>query len=117
MNQGVKQDLTDPEKAIDQYRIAKEPFYRAVGDEVTLFKAAADRSMPVMLKGPTGCGKTRFIQHMAYQLARPLITVACHEDLTASDLVGRYLLKGEENGLAGWATYVGCQTRCHCLFR
>ncbi len=96
MNQGAKQDVTDPEKAIDQYRIAKEPFYQAVGDEVTLFKAAADRSMPVMLKGPTGCGKTRFIQHMAYQLARPLITVACHEDLTASDLVGRYLLKGEE---------------------
>ncbi|NKB82131.1 MAG: AAA domain-containing protein [Nitrospirales bacterium] len=52
--------------------------------------------MPVMLKGPTGCGKTRFVQHMAYRLGRPLITVACHEDLTASDLVGRYLLKGED---------------------
>ena len=62
----------------------------------TLLKIAAESRMPVMLKGPTGCGKTRFVQHMAYELGRPLITVACHEDLTASDLVGRYLLKGEE---------------------
>jgi nitric oxide reductase NorQ protein len=67
-----------------------------VNGEVGLFTLAAKNRMPVMLKGPTGCGKTRFVQHMAYRLGRPLITVACHEDLTASDLVGRYLLKGDE---------------------
>ena len=96
MNQGKDQANKGREVAIDQYVIEQEPFYQAVGNEITLFHAAANQGMPVMLKGPTGCGKTRFIQHMAYKLARPLITVACHEDLTASDLVGRYLLKGEE---------------------
>jgi nitric oxide reductase NorQ protein len=84
------------EQGIEQYRITADPFYAEVNGEVGLFKAAAEMRMPVMLKGPTGCGKTRFVQHMAYKLGRPLITVACHEDLTASDLVGRYLLKGEE---------------------
>jgi nitric oxide reductase NorQ protein len=67
-----------------------------VNGEIGLFQVAAENRIPVMLKGPTGCGKTRFVQHMAHRLNRPLITVACHEDLTASDLVGRYLLKGEE---------------------
>jgi len=81
---------------IDQYRVRDEPFYAEINGEVGLFTIAAQSRMPVMLKGPTGCGKTRFIQHMAFRLGRPLITVACHEDLTASDLVGRYLLKGEE---------------------
>jgi nitric oxide reductase NorQ protein len=81
---------------ISTYRIEKEPFYAEVCGEVGLFTTAAKSRMPVMLKGPTGCGKTRFVQHMAYRLGRPLITVACHEDLTASDLVGRYLLKGQE---------------------
>jgi nitric oxide reductase NorQ protein len=81
---------------IGQYRIRKEPYYADVRGEVGLFTTAAKSRMPVMLKGPTGCGKTRFIQHMAFRLGRPLITVACHEDLTASDLVGRYLLKGQE---------------------
>ena len=84
------------EQEIDRYRIAQEPFYADVRGEVGLFTIAAKSRMPVMLKGPTGCGKTRFVQHMAYRLGRPLITVACHEDLTASDLVGRYLLKGQE---------------------
>ncbi|MCS6319267.1 MAG: AAA family ATPase, partial [Nitrospira sp.] len=84
------------EQEIDRYRIAREPFYAEVRGEVGLFTIAAQSRMPVMLKGPTGCGKTRFVQHMAYRLGRPLITVACHEDLTASDLVGRYLLKGQE---------------------
>lgn len=82
--------------SIEQYRIAKEPFYVPVKDEVRLFDLAARTHTPVMLKGPTGCGKTRFVEHMAYRLRRPLVTVACHEDLTASDLVGRYLLKGED---------------------
>jgi nitric oxide reductase NorQ protein len=81
---------------IGQYRIQQQPFYAEVRGEVGLFTIAASRKMPVMLKGPTGCGKTRFVQYMAFKLARPLITVACHEDLTASDLVGRYLLKGQE---------------------
>jgi len=81
---------------IGRYRIEREPFYAEVRGEVGLFTIAARSKMPVMLKGPTGCGKTRFVQHMAYKLRRPLITVACHEDLTASDLVGRYLLKGQE---------------------
>ncbi len=81
---------------INQYRVDQEPFYAEVRGEIGLFQTAAQQHMPVMLKGPTGCGKTRFVQHMAYRLKRPLITVACHEDLTASDLVGRYLLKGDE---------------------
>jgi nitric oxide reductase NorQ protein len=81
---------------IDHYRVRQEPYYAEVGGEIGLFTIAAKSRMPVMLKGPTGCGKTRFVQHMAWKLGRPLITVACHEDLTASDLVGRYLLKGDE---------------------
>ena len=97
MNEGlVASALKGQELDIDRYRIASEPFYAEVRGEVGLFTIAAQSRMPVMLKGPTGCGKTRFVQHMAYRLGRPLITVACHEDLTASDLVGRYLLKGHE---------------------
>ncbi len=77
---------------IDQYRIAQEPYYRSVADEVALYEAAYDVRMPMMLKGPTGCGKTRFVEYMAWRLGKPLITVACNEDMTASDLVGRFLL-------------------------
>jgi len=73
-----------------------EPYYEAVGDEIQLFEAAYRQQIPVLLKGPTGCGKTRFMEHMAWRLKRPLITVSCHDDLTASDLVGRYLVKGGE---------------------
>ncbi len=68
------------------------PFYQPQGNEVALFEAAYAARLPVMVKGPTGCGKSRFIEHMAYRLGRPLITVACNEDMTASDLVGRFLL-------------------------
>ncbi len=75
-----------------QYQIEREPYYLKVADEVELFQAAYDARMPVMLKGPTGCGKTRFVEYMAWKLRRPLITVACNEDMTASDLIGRYLL-------------------------
>ena len=75
-----------------QYIISKEPYYRAVGDEVQTYQAAYDVRMPVMLKGPTGCGKSRFVETMAWKLQKPLISVACNEDMTASDLVGRYLL-------------------------
>jgi len=77
---------------LDSYRITDEPFYRPAGDEVSFFGHAYAHRLPVILKGPTGCGKTRFIEHMAWKLGRPLITVACNEDMTASDLVGRYLL-------------------------
>ncbi|MDH5361261.1 MAG: CbbQ/NirQ/NorQ/GpvN family protein [Gammaproteobacteria bacterium] len=69
-----------------------EPFYEAQSNEVELYTAAYEARLPVMVKGPTGCGKSRFVEHMAYKLGKPLITVACNEDMTASDLVGRYLL-------------------------
>jgi nitric oxide reductase NorQ protein len=72
------------------------PFYKAVGDEVAIFRAAARRGLPVLLKGPTGCGKTRFVEAMAHELGRELVTVAGHEDMTSADLVGRFLLKGSE---------------------
>jgi nitric oxide reductase NorQ protein len=101
--------------AIEEYVLSEEPFYLPVSDEVELFEAAYAQKIPVLLKGPTGCGKTRFIEYMAYKLRRPLtivrevtgtdedssqgglplLTVACHEDLSASDLVGRYLLEGD----------------------
>lgn len=77
---------------LNDHRIEQEPYYRSVGDEVALFEAAYADRIPMMLKGPTGCGKTRFLEHMAWRLKKPLITVACHEDMTASDLVGRFLL-------------------------
>ena len=77
---------------MQDYRIESEPFYLPIRDEVELFNIAYENKLPVMLKGPTGCGKTRFLSYMAYKMALPLITIACHEDLTASDLVGRYLL-------------------------
>lgn len=84
------------EQSIEHYHVTEEPYYRATADEVDLFERAHRLKFPVMLKGPTGSGKTRFLQHMAYRLGLPLITVACHEDLTASDLVGRYLFVGNE---------------------
>jgi nitric oxide reductase NorQ protein len=76
----------------EQYLISQEPFYQPQQDEVELYEAAYAERLPVMIKGPTGCGKSRFIEHMAWRLGKPLITVACNEDMTASDLVGRYLL-------------------------
>jgi nitric oxide reductase NorQ protein len=102
--------------AIEEYHPHTEPYYVPTGDEIELFEAAFASKIPVLLKGPTGCGKTRFVEYMAWKLGRPLtivrdtkrakrdgeptqalplVTVACHEDLTASDLVGRYLLEGE----------------------
>jgi nitric oxide reductase NorQ protein len=87
--------VSNPALLLDQYRILDEPYYRRVNDEIELFGAAYASRMPVMLKGPTGCGKTRFIEYMAWRLSRPLITVACHEDMTAADLVGRWLLDAQ----------------------
>ena len=77
---------------VNQYLVTQEPYYRSVSNEVELYEAAYSVRMPIMLKGPTGCGKSRFVEHMAWKLQKPLITVACNEDMTASDLVGRYLL-------------------------
>ena len=82
--------LTNPKGAVDA------PFYLPQGDECALFEAASKMNLPMLLKGPTGCGKTRFVAHMAARLGRPLYTVACHDDLSAADLIGRYLLKGGE---------------------
>ena len=105
------------EYAIEEFLVRSEPYYRPVGDELELFSAAYNEHIPVLLKGPTGCGKTRFVEYMAWKLGRPLavvkdqrkntqevgegeirvplVTIACHEDLTASDLVGRYLLDAQ----------------------
>jgi nitric oxide reductase NorQ protein len=96
---------------IEEYVITKEPFYVSVGNEIEMFEAAYRQKIPILLKGPTGCGKTRFVEYMSYRLGQtsskvkgnrdngkrniPLVTIACHEDLTASDLVGRYLLEGD----------------------
>jgi len=87
------------EGPLDAFRIQKEPYYQALADEISLFEAAYTARLPVMLKGPTGCGKTRFVEHMAWRLRRPLLTVACNEEMSASDLLGRYLL---ESGATRW---------------
>jgi len=89
---GVQQ-LTPP---IEEYLVREPPFYLPASDEVQMFEEAWRARLPVLLKGPTGCGKTRFVAHMAHRLGRPLVTVACHEDLSASDLLGRYLLQGDD---------------------
>ena len=91
----VEFTLTSPKNKppiLEDFYIREEPYHPSHGDEVALFEAAYADRIPVMLKGPTGVGKTRFMEHMAWRLKRPLITVACHEDMTASDLVGRFLL-------------------------
>lgn len=80
----------------DTLLVTEEPYYEPVGDEIPLFEAAYANQIPVLLKGPTGSGKTRFMEYMAWRLKRPLITVSCHDDLTASDLVGRYLITSSE---------------------
>ena len=84
------------ELAVEKYAVESEPYYLPVSREVETFEAAYQAHLPVMLKGPTGCGKTRFVEFMAHRLNRPLITVACHEDLSSTDLVGRFLLEGDE---------------------
>jgi nitric oxide reductase NorQ protein len=88
---GVERDIVQTPQVGDV-----APYYEPQGNEIAIFEAAYKKRLPVMLKGPTGCGKTRFLEHMAVQLNRPLVTVSCHEDLTSSDLVGRFLLEGAE---------------------
>lgn len=80
----------------DEHFIHDKPYFLPRANEVETALAAHQNRLPLLLKGPTGCGKTRFIQYLAYQLKRPLITVSCHDDLSTSDLVGRYLVKGNE---------------------
>ena len=80
----------------EEHFITDEPYYEAIADEIDVFLAAYKQQIPILLKGPTGCGKTRFMEHMAWRLKKPLITVSCHDDLTASDLVGRFLISGGE---------------------
>ena len=80
----------------EEYFIKDEPYYEPVGEEIDVFMAAYNQQLPILLKGPTGCGKTRFMEHMAWRLKKPFITVSCHDDLTASDLVGRFLVSGGE---------------------
>lgn len=75
-----------------QYYVHSEPYYNAQNDEVDFFQSAYQQKLPLLLKGPTGCGKSRYMEYMAWKLKRPLITIACHDDLTASDLLGRYLI-------------------------
>jgi nitric oxide reductase NorQ protein len=79
-----------------RYPGPEAPYYVPAGDEVSVFETCHARHLPVLLKGPTGCGKTRFVEHMAWRLGRPLVTVACHDDLSASDLTGRYLIRGSD---------------------
>ncbi len=86
----------DPREVMDEFRILQRPNYIPQGNEEELFQHAFRQKVPLILKGPTGCGKTRFVEHMASHLDLPLITVSCHEDLTAADLVGRFLFKGDE---------------------
>jgi nitric oxide reductase NorQ protein len=84
------------EQKIEEHRITSQPFYLPQGDEVVIARAAYRNRLPLLLKGPTGCGKSRFMQYLAWELARPLITVSCHDDLSTGDLVGRFLIKGGE---------------------
>ncbi len=81
---------------LERFRVAGKPNYVSHSDEVRVFEAAFASRIPMILKGPTGCGKTRFVEYMAHRLNLPLVTVSCHEDLTAADLVGRYLFRNEE---------------------
>jgi nitric oxide reductase NorQ protein len=102
------------ETTAEKYQIETEPFYIPTNNEVELFTAAYESKLPVMLKGPTGCGKTRFVEYMAWRLGRPLITVACHEDLSATDLVGRFLLEGEETVWHDGPLTTGVKNGCIC---
>ena len=84
------------EQRIEEHRITEQPYYLPRGEELEIARAAYADRLPMLLKGPTGCGKTRFMEYLAWELARPLITVSCHDDLSTSDLVGRYLIRGGE---------------------
>ena len=93
---GASRRPADRHRSGVRIRRRRRRIYLPVGDEIAVFERCHARRLPVMLKGPTGCGKTRFVEHMAWRLGRPLVTVACHDDLSASDLTGRYLVRGGE---------------------
>src|SRR4051812_5809302 len=93
---------------------AEAPYYLPIGNEIDLFRACHEQRLPVMLKGPTGCGKTRFVEHMAHLLGRPLITVACHDDLSASDLTGRFLIQGNDTVWADGPLTTAVRTGAIC---
>lgn len=103
----MKANVRKPEA----FLIKSEPYYKPQGHEIELFESAYHNQIPILLKGPTGCGKTRFMEYMAWRLKRPLITVSCHDDLTASDLVGRYLITAEQtvwvDGPLAYAVRIG----------
>ena len=86
--------------SVKEYLITQEPYYEAVGDEIALFEAAYDSQLPILLKGPTGCGKTRFMEYMAWRLQRPLITVSCHDAIQSNPraMVKRSFLIGMQAG-------------------
>lgn len=88
-------DGEDEYDALDEFRIKEMPYYRPVGNEVDVFKRAYEEKLPLALKGPTGCGKTRMVEYMAHELDLPVITINCNEDTSATDLVGRYILDAE----------------------
>jgi nitric oxide reductase NorQ protein len=90
------------------------PYYVPSGEEIEIFSMCHARGLPVMLKGPTGCGKTRFVEHMAWRLQRPLVTIACHDDLSASDLTGRYLIRGGETVWVDGPLTVAARTGAIC---
>lgn len=90
------------------------PYYVPTGDEVAIFTACHAHGLPVMLKGPTGCGKTRFVEHMAWRLQRPFVTIVCHDDLSASDLTGRYLIRGGETVWVDGPLTVAARTGAIC---
>jgi nitric oxide reductase NorQ protein len=87
--------VAEPARGGDVTVIGGEPYYAPIGNERAVFEECHRRRLAVMLKGPTGCGKTRFVEHMAHRLGRPLVTVACHDDLSASDLIGRFLIRDD----------------------
>src|SRR5512147_888011 len=93
---------------------AQAPYYVPTGEEIEIFSMCHERALPVMLKGPTGCGKTRFVEHMAWRLQRPLVTIACHDDLSASDLTGRYLIRGGETVWVDGPLTVAARTGAIC---
>jgi nitric oxide reductase NorQ protein len=93
---GARDEVLAGQNGTVSPRDGTRPYYEPVGDEEVVFKAAYHQGLSLLLKGPTGCGKTRFVEAMAHDLQRPLITVSCHDDLTTADLVGRYLLRGDE---------------------
>ncbi|WP_028579189.1 CbbQ/NirQ/NorQ/GpvN family protein [Desulfogranum japonicum] len=88
--------MPDREHRIDEHLILEKPYYLPTGNEIEIAEAAYLNRLPLLLKGPTGCGKTRFMQYLAWKLRRPLITVSCHDDLSTSDLVGRFLIRSGE---------------------